>query len=331
MRAVRYDGQNVFLDPRAPEPAPAPGEALVRPVRVGLGPIDLAVCQGRLAFRGVVGREFVGVVVRIEGDKDHPLSGERVVCDPIIVPEDDDLATRGLGAHAPDRQEIGVHGRDGALAQRVTLPTRNLTAVPDAIDDDHAALAVPLAEALHLARLVSVETKPYVTVIGDDAVALLCAQLLAVRNASVRVLGSMPGREQRCEKWGIARRDASDVGRRADQDVVVVVDPSDEALDLALGLVRPCGRVLVGGGVFGATGYKPDRLPAASVGRLIQREARLIGARGGRVADALGALASMPGRLDLTGLITRRYKLEDAIAALRAADEPEQVRVVVDV
>ncbi|MEZ6241520.1 MAG: alcohol dehydrogenase catalytic domain-containing protein [Phycisphaerales bacterium] len=330
MRAVRYDGQNVFIDPRAAEPAPREGEALVRPVRVGIGPADLAVCRGLLPFKGVIGREFVGVVVRVEGDKDHPLTASRVICDPLVIPEHDDLARRGLGAHAPDRQELGVHGRDGALAQRLTIPVRNLHAVPDAIDDDHAALAVPLAEAIHLTRLVAVETKPYVTVVGDDAVALLCAQLLAVRNASVRVLGSLPGRESRCEKWGIGWRQATDVGRRADQDVVLIVDPSDEALDLALGLVRPCGRVVVGGGPLGSTGFRAAPTPGASIARLVEREARLIGARGGRVADALGALASMPGRLDLAGLITRRYRFDDAVAALRAAAEPEQVRVVVD-
>ncbi len=189
---------------------------------------------------------------------------------------------------------------------------------------------MPLAEALHIARLVSVETKPYVTIVGDDAVALLCAQLLSVRNASVRVLGTAPGRESRCEKWGIGWRHADDVGRRADQDVVVVVDPTAEAIDLALGLVRARGRVLVGGGPVAATGFKGDAPAAPSIARLVEREARLIGARGGQVADALGALGANPGRLDLSGLITRRCVFDDAIAALRAAGEPEQIRVVID-
>ncbi len=330
MRAVRYDGQHVLLDPRAPSPEPRPGEAIVRPLRVALGPIDRLVCQGGTGFRGVIGREMVGVVERVEGQSGHELIGARVVCDPVDAPLDSDLARRGVSWHAPDRRELGVCGRDGCLAEQVCVPLISLRKVPDSIDNDHAVLCVTLSEALRLAGLVAVETKPYVTVVGDDAVALLCAQVLFARNAAVRVLGQAPERYTRCEKWGIKHRHVSDAGRLADQDVVLVVDPTDDALRVAAGLVRPGGRVVIGGGVTGATGVQPDDSPSLPVDAIIQREARVIGARGGKVIEALGALANSAVPLDLVSLITRRTKFDDAIGAIRASDAIDQIKVVID-
>ncbi len=330
MRAVRYDGQHVLLDPRAPAPEPKAGEAIVRPIRVALGPIERLICQGQTSFKGVIGREMVGVVERVEGQPGHELVGARVVCDPIDAPLDSDLARRGMSWHAPDRRELGVCGRDGCLAEQVCVPLVSLRRVPDAIDNDHAVLCVALSEALRLAGLVTVENKPYVSVVGDDAVALLCAQVLFSRNASVRVLGRAPERSLRCEKWGIRRRCVSEAGRLGDQDVVLVVDPTDDSLEVAAGLVRPGGKVVIGGGVSGATGVNHAESPSLPVARFIEREARVIFARGGKVVEALGALSTNAGALDLASLITRRARFDDSIAAIRASDSVDQLKVVID-
>ena len=64
MKALRFDGKVAALAEVA-VPAPEAGEAVVRPTRLGIASPDLAVADSRVAFTGVMGHEFVGVVEKV--------------------------------------------------------------------------------------------------------------------------------------------------------------------------------------------------------------------------------------------------------------------------
>lgn len=324
MRALRaIDGQ-VLLDARAPEPDLAPGHAIVRPLKACIAPLDLAVAQGRVAHQGILGHEFVGIVERVHDDSPRHLVGTRVVVQPDLVCAACDLCRAGLSQHCRTRRTIGSADLDGCLAERVALPVRNLVPVPDGVDADAAALAEPLACALHAANLVRIVGKTYVTVLGDDAHALLMAQVMARMNASVRVLGDRPERFGLAEKWGVKHRHVAEVGRRADQDVVLCSAPDAAMLSLALGLVRPRGKIVLRGG----DSPSADAWAGVDLSPVIAGELELLGARGGRIADAVAALAQK--QFDVVSLITRRFRFDDAVAALRAASEPDALKVMVE-
>lgn len=322
MRAIRQEGSRIYLDARASAPEPGPGEAVVRPTRVALGPPDAAASVGGPAR--TLGREFVGVVERVNEDADREVrkrwEGKRVVGSGTIVCGRCDMCRAGLPAHCRARRALGTAEWDGCLAERFRIPLRNLVEIPREVDDDRAVFAEPVAAAAHTAQLVRVEGKPYVTVVGDTAEALLTAQVLVRLNASVRLLGSEPRRFGLCEKWGIKHRHMGEVGRRADQDVVVECTGTASGLDLALHLVRPRGKVVLAA---------PGRVEAVSLAPLVEREAELIGARAGSPADAAGLLAR--AQVDVLPLITRRVKLADAAAAVAAAAAPEQIRILVEI
>jgi threonine dehydrogenase-like Zn-dependent dehydrogenase len=215
-----------------------------------------------------------------------------------------------------------MNGWDGCFADRFKLPIRNLVEVPREVHDDQAVFTHPLAAAAHAANLIRVEGKPYVTVLGDGVAALLCAQVLARLNASVRLLGAQPGKFTLAERWGIKHRHASEVGRRADQDIVVDASGSGSGLDLAMQLVRPRGKVVLAPPIEGAAAA----IGAEALRLLAEREVELLGARGGNPADAVALLAQ--GVVDVLPLITSRRRLADGAAAL--AHGPEQVRVVME-
>ena len=238
------------------------------------------------------------------------------------------LCKGGLSTHCRARSVLGLHGRDGCFAERFTLPLANLSEVPKGVDDDAAVFAEPLASVIHAAQMLRIEGKPYVTVIGDGVGGLLAAQVMAKLNASVRLLGKVPEKFTLCEKWGIKHRHADDVGRRQDQDVVVDCSGTPEGLKLAMQLVRPRGKIVLrtmpapipdasGNGHSG-----PDLTPA------VVNELELLGARCGRLAEALTILAK--GQIEIVSLITARTKLADGVGALRKACEPEQIKVVMD-
>jgi alcohol dehydrogenase len=319
----------VVLDSRAEPPAIGPGEAFIRPLRMSVSSADT-----RIAARGgrglnsaalTLGHEFVGVVERLHDSADRNerkrWEGKRIVGAATIACGRCDMCRAGFSTHCRDKRVLGSLGWDGCFAEAFKLPVRNLVEVPAGIDDDHAVFTSALAGALHTAQLVRVEGKPYVTVLGDNADGLLCAQVMARMNASVRLLGSRPGKFTLCEKWSIKHRHINEVGRRSDQDIVVDCTGEGAGLGLALQLVRPRGKVLLRAAPDTADGRVPLEL-------LVENEIELLGARIGSPADAIAVLAR--AEIDVVSLITRRAKLADGPAAIAAAAEPEQVKVLLE-
>lgn len=328
MKALVYAGGVARLMDRA-EPSPAPGEALVRPLLAGIASPDLAVLAGRVAFEGVLGHEVVGVVERVEGDAASRAAwqGARVVCTPWVACGQCDLCTRGLSPQCQSRTVMGLHRRDGCFAERFTIPTANLVEVPKSVSDDAAIFAGVVGGAVHAARVARFEGKPYITVLGDGASGLICAQVLAALNASVRLLGTNPAKFSLCEKWGIKHRHVHDVGQRRDQDVVVDCTNSPAGLELAMHLVRPRGTIIARNapalvplaGLVGA-------VPGPDLAPIVTNELHLIGAGAGSIRDGIDSLAR--GQVDTTSLISRRFRLADAPEALAWAKRPECVRAV---
>lgn len=322
MLALRFDGERAALDRRAPEPAAGEGWAVVRVRRAGVSEIDVrTVRAAEGAFVGVLGQEFVGEVESLgEGcERWASLAGARVVSGPWIACGVCDLCSRGLPGHCRDGRSLGAHGADGCLAEKIAVPARGLARVPDEVDDDRALFAPTLARAIHAAQQLRIEHKPFITVLGDNVPALLTAQMMARLNASVRLVGRSERRIALCEKWGIKHRALGDVGRRADQDIVVDCTGDAEGFGVACAMARPRGTILLALG--------PDRA-ACDLRPVAQRELSVVGSRDGSVAEALGFLRS--GEIDVVSLITRRMRLTDGVAALEAAAREDQVRVVVD-
>ncbi|GIW73645.1 MAG: alcohol dehydrogenase [Phycisphaerales bacterium] len=287
-------------------PTLAPGQALVRVRLAGEVPAA-AVRSARLGPDGtVLGRDLVGVVVDVaddapQGVRDRLLRA-RVVCSPFVACGQCDMCRSGVSQHCREGGVMGSAGLAGSLAQTIAVPWRNLAPVPDGLDDQAALLAGPLARAVHAARMIRMEGKVYVTVLGDNLAALLAVQAIARLNATVRLLGWNPQAFGRAERWGLQHRHAHEVGRRKDQTVVVDCVASHESLDLALGMLRPRGTLIL-------AAEPPDPLPL-DLAAVVRGELELIGASFGHVADALPLLAQ--GQVDTTGLVEVRTRPNEA-------------------
>jgi len=306
----------MLFDPHADSPEPGAGEALVRVTRVAIGQND-RLC---LPLDGIPGRRFVGTVESNGQSDDNGLRrGTRVVVKPHIRCGSCDLCRGGLGDHCRSRVTLGSNDKDGCLAEFVTVPLENLVALPEGVDDDMGALAWTLAGAMHVAHMMRVDGRVFVTVLGDTAMGLMCAQWLALQNASVRLLGWDAARFELCEKWGVKHRHADDVGRRADQDVVIDCTRSREGLELAMQLVRPRGTVVV-------RGQAPAGVDLAPIA---DGELTLMGSRAGNLREAVQALAT--ARVDVLSLITRRIRLEDVPGVLGNPVPAGEVQTLVEV
>lgn len=321
MRALVFDGNEPRFEPNYPDPELKAGEALIRPTVAGVCSTDIELCRGYMGYTGVLGHEFVGIVEAVHDTDDPNASrwvGKRVVGSINCVCGRCDMCRRGLARHCRDRTVLGIMGRDGAFADRFALPVRNLLEVPDSLDDEKAVFTEPLAAACEIDRQLHIEGQPYVTVLGDGRLGLLVAQTLARLNASVRVIGKHPEKLELCEKWAIKHRLLEDLVPRKDQDIVVDCTASASGLELAMQLVRPCGKIVLKTTVAAQTGV--DLSP------LVIDEIELIGSRCGVFTDALPLLDA--DEIDVLSLITRRLRLEDGVEALRLAKQSDVIKVL---
>lgn len=325
MRALVLHEGRLELDRRRPEPTAAVGEVVVRVRRVGVSEVEVALARGLFGFQGVPGSAFVGEVIEAGEPSLRELIGRRVTAQPTIACGRCERCAGGLAAHCRERVIIGLDGHDGALAERLSVPARNLVEVPKSVDDDQAVYGVMAASAAQVRRQLRIEGRPYITVLGDGPLALITAQVLARLNASVRLVGWMSEHLALCEKWGVKHRHADDIGRRADQDIVVECSHAPRGLGLALRLVRPRGSIVMKSLLPSASWRMADDLDLTMIAA---REITLIGSGEGVLAEGIELIARR--EVDVATLPVRRMKLDDGEAIFRAAARPDTLQVLVD-
>ena len=323
MQAIVFDGKQVEYLNNRPRPQCSSGEVLIRPTRMGVCATDLEIAHGYMGFKGTLGHEFVGVV-EDAADKDHKeWVGKRVVGTINCVCSRCDMCRAGLKEHCRDRTVLGIQDRDGCFADSFTLPTCNLLEVPDHVDDDHAVFAEPLAAAYQILRQLTIEGRPYITVLGDGRLGLLCAQVMSQLNATVRLVGKHESKLELCDKWGIKHRLLQDVGLRQDQDIVVDCTGSPQGLQTAMQMVRPRGTIVMKTTVAAHQGEQ-----TLDLSPLVIHEINLVGSRCGPFPDALDALSAE--QVDVVSLISRRMKLSHGADALKTAAKSNVIKVLLE-
>ncbi|MEO8041930.1 MAG: alcohol dehydrogenase catalytic domain-containing protein [Acidobacteriota bacterium] len=315
MKALRVTEQHVHLaDVAVPK---ADGEALVRVIKSGICNTDLEIARGYAGFNGTIGHEFVGVVEACEDSTS--IVGTRVVGEINAGCGKCGLCIGGDSRHCALRTVLGIHGRDGAHAEFLALPSRNLIAVPDNVSDDAAVFAEPLAAAFGISERVEILPDTRVAIIGDGKLGLLCAMTTRLRTDSVLLVGKHPEKMSIVEKLGV---ETVVLGKATipskSFDIVIEASGSESGFSTALDLVTPRGSLVLKSTFHGRASWEASRV--------VVDEISIVGSRCGRLAPAVELLASK--KVNVDDLISDEYRLDDGVRALEQAGRHGVLKVL---
>jgi threonine dehydrogenase-like Zn-dependent dehydrogenase len=314
MRAIVL-GDQVEVQANHPSPIPRAEEVLVRVTLAGVCETDLQLIKGYMGFRGVLGHEFVGMA------ESGPMAGRRVVGEINCACWNCSTCRSGLPTHCPNRTVLGILNHDGAFADLVAVPQRNLHLVPDTLSDDVAVFTEPVAAAYQIPAQLSIRSQDRVVVLGDGRLGNLCAQVLATFSDRVLVVGKHPEKLAILKSMGITTALISDPLDQRAMDVVVDCTGSESGLPTALRLVRPRGTIVLKTTVAGqqTLAWAP----------FVIDEVTLVGSRCGPFDRALDALVG--GEVSVAPLISDRFDLSKGLEALTRAQTKPVLKVLLEV
>jgi threonine dehydrogenase-like Zn-dependent dehydrogenase len=315
MRALVLNGDRVTVRTDTPHPAPTGDEVVVKVLCAGICETDLQLIRGYMGFSGVLGHEFVGTA------QTGPFAGRRVVgeinCSCWSCP----TCLAGRPSHCPNRTVLGILNHDGAFADFIAVPQRNLHPVPDSMATDVAVFTEPVAAAFQIPTQLSLGRQHRVVVLGDGRLGNLCAQVLAPICDRVLVVGKHPEKLALLESLGLTTCLLSDLPLERMADIVVDCTGSDTGLPTALKLVRARGTIVLKTTVAGT-----QSMPWAPI---VIDEVTIVGSRCGPFDRALAALDA--GRVRVVPLISERFDLSRGVEALERAQSKSVLKVLLDV
>ena len=252
MAVAVYRGRGEIVVERRPVPRPGSGEVLVEVAHCGICGSDIHTMLEGWGKPGVVeGHEWTGNVAAVGRDAGPWAVGDAVVGGPSPRCGRCRPCREGRPSQCENRQRSMTDelARDGAFADFVLVDARSLLALPDGLSSRAAALAEPLAVALHGISRAGIAEGDSVMVFGAGPIGALSVAAMVARG-----LGP-----------------------------VTVVEPAETRRDLALALGAQRGAGAVGPGDLPPVGARSHRHPGRA------RGARVLGpevGHGGRLLPA---------------------------------------------
>lgn len=338
-RAAVVEGPRRFALEERAVPEPGPGEARVRVEACGVCGSDLAFHQRGFFQAGQVpGHEMAGRVDALGEGVGGAALGARVAVEPVRTCGACDECRSGRDSLCRDFRVHGIH-LPGGFAQHAVVPAERLYPVPEDVDPAVAAMAEPVAVAVHGLRQGGLEKGQRVLVLGAGSVGLAALVTARAMGAGeVFVSARYAAQAEMARELGAARvlteseatpEALAQRGRGTDFDLVVESVGRGDTLRAAGAALRPGGTVSVLGVFFEPVEVEP--MP------LFLKEARLVWSncyhrRSGDDADfALAAGLVDSERERLARLVTHRLPLDGIARAFEVASDKRAGAIKVSV
>jgi L-iditol 2-dehydrogenase len=340
MRAVVYRGINDMRLETVPVPTIGPGELLVRIATCGICGTDLKKIHfGSHSAPRIFGHEMAGTIVAAgEGVTSYKI-GERVMVFHHVPCNECYYCRKGTPAQCPLYKKTGVTAgfepSGGGFAEFIrvmsfVVSNGGVVRIPDGVPFEQAAFVEPVNTVLKGQKMLNVASDDTVLVIGQGPIGLMHAVLSSRTGARVLTSDLYPERHAIAAKFGLAnpihagsenvveRVFAETEGRGA--DAVILAVGGNALIKTAMDACRPGGKVML----FAQTQHGEC---AFDPGAVCMDEKTLLGS----YSSSFGILNEVTDLVfggyrngfDLTQLISHRFPLEQAIAAIDIASHPK--------
>jgi threonine 3-dehydrogenase len=323
MRAIVKSGPHRGADyvTDHPEPAPAPDEVLIEVAAVSICGTDREMFEWTpaaeafgLRFPVVLGHEFAGRVIAAGSAVSRVKVGDRVACETHIPCGRCYLCRTGDGHNCLDMGLVAMH-RDGAFAERITMPEHVCFVLPDELSWEAGALLEPAGVAWHaMQRSHYAAAASSVVVTGCGPVGLLVQEFARHLGATeILAIDPNPYRRSLAAERGATVFSAPEELRdhvrtrytdRGGVDVAFEASGAPGTLELLFEVVRREARIVTIG--------HPSRPVELDVARYINKKGVILsGVFGRRIWDTWEELAAVlaSGRVDLDWMVSHRLPL----------------------
>jgi threonine dehydrogenase-like Zn-dependent dehydrogenase len=189
VRAFRITAPNTGEVRDLPVPEPGPGEALVRVAFVGICGTDYHAFQGHFgsSSRLVCGHEFTGTIAALGPNGGEWREGDRVTVDPTLDCGRCYRCLRRQANHCQNRGRL-ADPPNGAFAEYVRVPIRNIYRVEEHEALDEASFTEPLACVVWGIERLSIRPSDRALIFGAGAIGALLTQMVSLSSASDTVV-----------------------------------------------------------------------------------------------------------------------------------------------
>ncbi len=332
MKAAKLYAPGDIRVEEVPVPVPGEGWVLVKVKACGVCGSDIprVMKTGTYRFPTIPGHEFAGEVAQlgpgVEGTKAVE-EGLRVTVIPMMPCRKCDYCSIGAYQLCESYDYVGSR-RDGAFAEYVQVPARNLLALPESVDFELGAMTDPVAVALHAVKKLGMQPGDRVAVFGVGPIGLFAIQWAKIMGASeVFAIDVFP------EKLRVAEGLGADccVNAREEDPVAKILALTDgrgveRAIEFAGLPVTQEQCILaaskLGSVVWGGISHEPLPLGEKAVDDILRKELVIAGSWNSSFArlgsDWQTSLVYMgQGRIAAGDIVTHRLPLEEAAGAFK--------------
>lgn len=313
-------------------------EVLVKNYSCGVCGTDVHIYHGEEGSAAVyppvvLGHEFSGIVEAVGSAVVDLKPGDHVTIDPNMYCGKCVPCRMGKKQNCEHLYAIGVN-RNGGFAEYTVCPEAQCLKVSPEIDLDVAAMAEPLACAIHGIDRAGIQPGQLVVVIGGGAIGLMMVQLAKMSGASTVILS---------EPIAMRREIGLQVGADA------VIDPINESIaeriktitghDGADVVIECVGKSIAVEQAFEAAGLGAAVLifSVPSVGAtaklplfdVFKKELKIVGSMVNPDTHLRAVNLINSGRMELKRLITHVFDMEHLEDAIKMQMSNESIKVVV--
>lgn len=330
----------IWLHGDEPKPEIGPDDVLIRIQKTAICGTDVHIynwddwAANTIPTPMIVGHEYGGVIEAVGEDVTRVKPGQRVSGEGHIVGNRSRAARAGRFHLDPETKGVGVN-MPGAFAEYMKLPAFNVVPLPDAVPTEIAAILDPLGNAVHTALSFDLVGED-VLITGAGPIGIMAAAV--ARHVGARHIVITDLNDYRLElaktvvpsvvtvnagEQGALKQTVSDLGMTEGFDIGMEMSGAGPAFDQMLDNMIMGGKIAFLG--------LPAKPLTTDYSKIILKALTIKGVYGRRMFETwYKMLAMLESGLDVSKIITHRYKVDDYQTAFDAMVSGQSGKVIID-